>query len=190
MRKVLDRIYSGQMIVAATFVVGILVVVSAQVALNFLDRFLILLGWEPTGLFVPSYAEITGFLRGAAGWLALAYTFRVGNHVRVSLFISNITGRKRAVVECLCISIALVLMTVLTVQVLDLTIESFVYKDYSHGIVPIPIWIFQFLMLLGLMAMCLALLDDFYGVVRGREPSYGLEDRFAYSPDKTADGSN
>ena len=83
MRKALDRVYEGSCVIAALFVLGILVVVLLQVGATMLDKVMVWLTGEPIGWFVPSYAEFTGYFRGVSGWLALAFTFQAGNHIRV-----------------------------------------------------------------------------------------------------------
>lgn len=170
-------LFSATCVAGAACIFSIFVVVMVQVFVTVLDKVLVLLGGEPLGLFIPSYAEMTGFLRGASCWLALACTFQFGNHVRVTLLTHGLGGRSRRWVEAICLLIALALVAVLTQDMAVLTMESLEFGDRSYGMLGIPLWLPQGVMTLGLTVMALAIVYDLGLVLRGSEPTYGFGER-------------
>jgi len=55
----------------------------------------------------------------------------------------------------------------------QMTIESYQIGERTAGLLPIPLWLPQIGMSLGLIVMTLALLDDLVLAVGGRTPVYG-----------------
>ncbi|MFQ5774222.1 MAG: TRAP transporter small permease [Kiloniellaceae bacterium] len=172
MRKSLDLLYQGSGALAALFLVAICGVVLLQVGANLIDKVVGWAGGEPPGLLVPSYAEFTGFFLAASSFLALAYTLRAGGHIRVSLFIQNLSGRRRRGMELWCLLMAGLLCGYFTVFLIRLVLESLEFGDLSPGMVPVPLWIPQTAMALGLIVLTIALIDEFVRVLRGGRPSY------------------
>ena len=54
----------------------------------------------------------------------------------------------------------------------NLVYESYVFGDLAVGMVPLPLWIPQFLMALGSVVLFTELVDDLVQVLSGRAPSY------------------
>ena len=50
--------------------------------------------------------------------------------------------------------------------------ESYIFEEVSHGYIPVPIWIPQVPVALGMIALNIAILDDLVAVIRKRTPSY------------------
>lgn len=175
MRRFLDLLYRGSGALAAFFVAAIAAVTLLQVGANFLNA---LTGWltgQPGTLLVPSYAEFGGFFLAAASFLALAYTLRTGGHIRVSLVIQHLTSSRRRAVEVWCLGAAAALSAYFAYYTVSLALESLEFGDVSFGMVPVPLWIPQMVMALGLVILTVALVDDLVGVLAGRDPSYGLK---------------
>jgi len=172
MRKYLDGLYLLGCWLAACCLCLICLLVVSQVALNLLDRLSMLLAGSAIGLTIPSYADFTGFLLAAASFLSLAYTFRQGSHIRVILLIDNMPRKMRRFAEIWSVGFCLAIALYFTWYTASLTHESYVYHDLSSGMVAVPIWIPQAAMLLGLILLCLALLDDFVMIVARKTPSY------------------
>ncbi len=190
MRKALDRVYEGSCVIAALFVLGILVVVLLQVGATMLDKVMVWLTGEPIGWFVPSYAEFTGYFRGVSGWLALAFTFQAGNHIRVSLVIRNMHGLPRQAIELFCVTLTLLLVGFFSYQAVLLTMQHYKFGDVDSGSVAIPLWLPQTAMAAGLIIMTAALAGELWTLLKGKEPSYGYRDKFAYSPGETEDDAD
>ncbi len=174
MRRILDGLYLGSGILAAAFLVAICTIVLLQVGANVIDKVVKWVFGTPIGLVIPSYAEFAGFFLAATSFLALTYTLRYGAHIRVTLVIQHISGRRRRWLELWCIALAGSLAGYFAFYTIGLVLESYRFGDVSFGIVAVPLWIPQTAMALGLVILTIALVDEFVGVVTGRQASYRL----------------
>jgi len=172
LRRCLDLLYRGSGALAAAFLLAICVIVLAQVGLNLLDEIASWLTGQPIGLVIPSYAEFAGFFLAASSFLALAYTLRAGGHIRVSLVLQHLSARAQRLTELWCIAVAALLAGYFAFFTILLVIDSFSYEDLSVGLVPVPLWIPQSAVALGLMVLTTALVDEFVQVLAGRRASY------------------
>ncbi|NUB24536.1 TRAP transporter small permease, partial [Azospirillum brasilense] len=55
---------------------------------------------------------------------------------------------------------------------LRMTYDSYDFGDLGQGVLPIPLWIPQAAMGVGLVILVIAFLDDLLAVIQGREASY------------------
>ena len=172
MRRFLDRLYLISGWLAAGFIAAICLLVVVQVCLNLIDRISTIVTGTAIGLTIPSYADFTGFFLASASFLALAYTFRQGGHIRVTLLISHLPGKIAALLEFWCISAATAISCYFTWYTAVLVWESYDFHDLSPGMIAVPLWIPQSGMLLGLAILSLALIDDLVCYLMGRQPSY------------------
>ena len=172
MRGALDLLYRASGILAAAFLAAIFLVVLLQVVANLIDEIAEWVVGEPIGLVVPSYAEFAGFFLAASSFLALAYTLRAGGHIRVSLIVQHLVGARRRLVELWCSGAAASLSAYFAYFTIRLVHESFEFEDMSFGMIPIPLWLPQTGMALGLVILTIALIDEFVCVLKGKEPSY------------------
>ena len=172
MRKFLDSLYLASGWVAAIFIGAICTLVVAQVCLNLIDRISGLMTGTAIGLTIPSYADFTGFFLAAASFLALAHTLRQGSHIRVTLLISHLPGRIARLLEFWCILVAAAISIFFSWYTAILVKESYEFHDLSPGLIAVPLWIPQTAMLMGLIILSIALVDEFIGLLHGRPPSY------------------
>ncbi len=172
MRTILDTLYRVSGAVAAFCLVAICLIVVAQVGGRIIDGIATLITGERIGLLVPSAAEFSGFFLAAASFLALAYTFRADGHIRVSLLITRLSGRPRHWIEVWCLAFAIALAGFFTWHTILLVADSMEYGEVSYGMIPVPLWIPQSFMALGLIVLTIALVDDMARVLRGEKPSY------------------
>ncbi|MBN2568736.1 MAG: TRAP transporter small permease [Deltaproteobacteria bacterium] len=172
MRRYLDFLYKASGCFGACCIAAICLLVVCQVMLNLIDRISALLTGSAIGLTIPSYADFTGFLLAAASFIVLAYSLREGAHIRVSLIISHLPEKLHRPVEIWCILFGLSISLYFTWYMAKLTHESFTYNDLSPGMIAVPIWIPQTALLLGLIILSIALMDELITVLRGKVPSY------------------
>ncbi|NJN40357.1 MAG: TRAP transporter small permease [Gammaproteobacteria bacterium] len=172
MRANLDWLYRASGALAAFFLVAICVVVLLQVGANLIDAVIKAFGGEPIGLVIPSYAEFTGFFLAASSFLALAYTLRAGGHIRVELVLQRLGKGPRRFAEFWCVAAGAAVSMYFTWYSTSLVFESIEFGDLSPGIVPVPIWIPQAAMALGLAVLAIALIDELVSLMRGGEPRY------------------
>lgn len=176
MRALLDWLYRASGAVAALFLVAICVVVLLQVGANLIDALIKAFGGEPIGLVIPSYAEFAGFFLAASSFLALAYTLRAGAHIRVELVLQRFGPRARHAAELWCVAVSAAISAYFTWYTVDLVLESIEFGDLSPGIVPVPLWIPQAAMAIGLAVLAIALLDELVSLLRGNAPRYMQSD--------------
>ena len=172
MRRWLDKVYKTSGWLAAGCIALICLLVVVQVFMNLLDRLSALVSGSAIGLTIPSYADFTGFLLAAASFLALAYSLREGAHIRVILVVDRLPKSAKRGVEIWCLGFAATVSAYFTWYTGKLTFESYMYHDLSSGMIAVPIWIPQAVMLYGLIVLCVALFDELVIVIRGGTPAY------------------
>jgi TRAP-type C4-dicarboxylate transport system permease small subunit len=156
MRGFLDRLYSAAGYAAAFFMVMTLLMVVAGIA----DRALAL-GWRGTDMYA-------GYAMAACGFLALAHTFKRGEHIRVSLLLQAASPRVKRALEIWSLFAAGTLAAALAFYAVKLTWQSWDFHDVSTGNDATPLWIPQIGMALGAIVLFIALLDDFILELRGK----------------------
>lgn len=172
LRHGLNKLYLASGWLAAACIAIICLLVLCQVCLNAVDRISGLLTGSAIGLTIPSYADFTGFFLAAASFLALAYTLREGGHIRVTLILTRLNAKLRHVFEiwsllfCSTVAVYFSWYTFLLIR------ESYEYNDLSSGMIAVPIWIPQSTMLVGLIVLSIALIDELCSTILGNKPGY------------------
>lgn len=152
MRTILDRIYLAAGWISAFTILAIAVLISAQIFLNFATRVFGL----PLPSTIPSYADFSGFMLAAATFLAMPYTFRTGGHIKVSLVTARLSVRARLAAEVVALIAATALTAFAVYNIWVLIAESIHFGDVSNGTIPIPLWIPQTAMGIGMTLLCIA----------------------------------
>lgn len=155
LRRTLDALYFASAVLAALLLAGIGALILAQIVGRFF------------GVLVPSANEISGFFLAASTFLGLAYSFRRGAHIRVSLLVSRLPERSRTVATAAATAVATALSGYFTWFTFRLTSESWRYNDLSDGLIGVPLWIPQGAMCLGLAMLTVAALDELVTILRG-----------------------
>ena len=156
MRKTLDTLYDGAAWLAALFMVGLL----AMVLLSIVSR---LLHFHVAG--TDAYA---GYLMAASGFLALAHTLKRGEHIRVTLLLSALSGHARRALELWALFAAALLAGLAAYYSGRLTWQSHAFNDISTGNDATPLWIPQLSMAIGSLILLVALVDEFVLEWRGQ----------------------
>ncbi|MEQ8604737.1 MAG: TRAP transporter small permease [Marivibrio sp.] len=172
MRRALDRLYEVSGLIAAFFLILICTVVTAQVVLNTIDRIAGLLTGSAIGLVIPSYSTFAGLFLAASTFFALPYAFRRGAHIRVSLVLQALPPTAQRGCDVAAALIATLFSAFFTWYMGGLVQESLQFGDVTSGIVPVPLWIPQSAMTLGLAILTIACLDDFLTLMRGGEAAF------------------
>ncbi len=160
MEKLLDKLFLACGGLAAIFLVGICVLVLAQV----IGRLL--------GIAIPSADEFAGYCLSASSFLALSYAMRQSSHIRVTLLIDCLPPGRRRLTEVLCVTGGLALSAYLTWFTAEMVWFSVSFGDLTQGLVPIPLWIPQSGMLIGIAMLTLAFAVDMSRLLRGLDPVY------------------
>lgn len=169
MRRLLDGLYRLGGAAAALCVLAILLLmVGASVGR--------LMQWR-----VSWVNDVVAWLCAAAAFLGMAYSFRNGDFVRVTLLIEAVAAPVRRSLELLSLTVATVAIGYLAWWAARFTWESWEFNDIAGNMVPIPIWIPQMSFVVGALLFLVAVVDELVAVLRGNKPSYlaRVEERHA-----------
>ena len=169
MRYILDRLYQISGYLAAFFMVMIALTIIGQICGRFI------------GIAIDS-TETAGFSMAGMTFFGLAYTFRQGEHIRVTLFLRFVSGSARKILELFTIGFCIVFVGYLTYWAFDFVYFSHKFEEISQGLLAIPFWIPRLSMAIGSLVFLIALIDEFWAVLRGGKPSYEVNASSAFGP--------
>jgi TRAP-type C4-dicarboxylate transport system permease small subunit len=172
MRPVLTGLYKLSGALAAFCIFAIVAIVFAQVCLNLVDKIASVTTGSAIGLTIPSYSDFTGFLLAASSFLGLAYTLREGGHIRVTLVTGLMADRPQRIIETLVVALAVVMAGYGTWYMGLLVYESYEFGDRTSGMVSLPLWAVQVPVLLGLVVLTIAFIDELICALMGLPASY------------------
>tara|TARA_E500000331_G_C17067375_1_gene630998 strand:- start:283 stop:774 length:492 start_codon:yes stop_codon:yes gene_type:complete len=95
------------------------------------------------GFYIRGLAEYSGYCMASASFLALAYTFVEGGHIRITLFLEKLSGTKKNFIEIWCLSLASFFSGFLSFYFIKMLIISYKFQERSEGADEILIWIPQ-----------------------------------------------
>lgn len=144
----LEKLYRAFGYLAALSIFVMLVVIVIQVVLR----------WS--GMTFPGATNYAGYLMGTSTFLALAYTFHEGGHIRVGLLVERL-GRFRPIGELWCLLVASGIAGFITWHTFDAAYWSYQFGDVSSGQDAMPLWLPQSLLAIGSSAFTLSILDHF-----------------------------
>jgi TRAP-type C4-dicarboxylate transport system permease small subunit len=153
-RTLLDPLYKALGALGALFILATLVIE----VVNIVGREI---GYSMAG--IDAYA---GYTLAAGSFLALAAALRHGDHIRVTLLIQRLTGRRRWWIEVFCLAVATFLSGYFAWFAGRLVWGSYLYHDVSQNVDATPLWIPQLSMAIGLAAMFLAFLEELIETLR------------------------
>jgi TRAP-type C4-dicarboxylate transport system permease small subunit len=157
MRRFLVSLYAACGGLAAVFLVGVCV------------SSLYSMGGSLFGYVARSADDFGGFCMAASSFLALAYTFGSGEHIRVTLFLEKLHGAPRRAMELWCLAAGAFLSGYFAFYSIKMTYLSWQFGELSQGLIPIPMWIPQTGMALGTTVLFVAMVEKLVAVARGGE---------------------
>jgi TRAP-type C4-dicarboxylate transport system permease small subunit len=160
MRRFLDTLYALSAGLAALSLLGIFLVMMAQVVLRELNRQL------------PGADDLSAYLCVATTFFALAATFKRGELIRVGMLIERLGPGARRVQEVAILTLAAVAMGYVLYWTVQDVMFSHEIEEVAQGTVAFPIWIPKLAVPLGSGLLLVAVLDELAGVLGGRRPSY------------------
>ncbi len=155
MRRLLDGLYDGAAWLAALFLVGLL----GMVLLSIVSRQL--------HFHVPGTDAYAGYLMAGSGFLALAHTLKRGEHIRVTLLLSHVSGGVRRGLELWSLGAAVALSALFAFYSVRLAWNSHLFNDISTSNDATPLWIPQLGMAVGTVILCIAFIDEWVLELRG-----------------------
>jgi TRAP-type C4-dicarboxylate transport system permease small subunit len=153
LRRTLDLFYNGcgvlagiGLILMAALVVGQIVVRLANISLT----------WT---------AEFAGYAMAASSFLGLAYTFNSGGHIRVSMLHNSLPQAGQRWLDALCLLAGSAIVGYFAWHTAVLTWQSYAFNEMGPGSFAVPLWIPQVSMLVGILAMSVALIDNLFRLI-------------------------
>jgi len=160
LRRFLDRLYAASGALAAACLAGIAVVMLAQA------------GMREIGMLLRGADDIVGWLCAASAFLALGYTFRHGELVRVGLIIDRLPGAGRRRAELVALGLAVLVAGYILWAAAGFVYQSWQFEEVAQGLIQIPIWMPQMSFVAGALVLFVALLDEFVVLAAGGTPAY------------------
>jgi len=169
LRRALDGLYVLGGVLAALCVLAILVLMIGASVGRYLN-------WR-----VSWINDVVSWLCAAAAFLGMAYSFRNGDFVRVTLLLESVSPAVRRWLELVSLGVASVAIAYLGFWAARFTYQSWEFNDIAGNMVAIPIWIPQMSFVVGSAILVIAVLDECVCVLRGAKPSYvaRVEERHA-----------
>lgn len=125
------------------------------------------------GLLVGS-EDIATFSMVGLAFLGLPSVYRLGMHIRVETIVSRLPKAAQQWANMVCVLVAIAVCLVLIYFSAVLVADSWRYGDTSFGLLPIPLWIPQLPIPIGLALLTLALLDDLVQLARKQPASFQM----------------
>lgn len=160
MRNLLDRVYLASGYLAGLSIIVITLLILAQIVGRLM------------GFIVPSVEDFSGYSLAAATFLGLAYTFHEGGHIRVSLAIRSLSPNLRHWQEIAILTVGVLLTLFMTYYTFYMVYESYIFEEVSYGYIPVPLWIPQVPVALGMLLFFIAMLDALVCLVRRQPVAY------------------
>ena len=155
LRRGLDALYDGAAALAALFMVLLLVMVMLSIAGRQLH------------FNIPGIDAYAGYMMAATGFLALAHTLKRGEHIRVTLLLSALTGGARRAFEIWSLFAAALLASLAAFYSAKLAWQSYTFHDISTSNDATPLWLPQLTMALGTLVLAIAFIDELILELRG-----------------------
>ncbi|MCP5370949.1 MAG: TRAP transporter small permease subunit [Hyphomicrobiales bacterium] len=152
-RSFLDGLYFACGVVAALFLIAILVLIVLQMVAR----------W--TGEVFPGAPDYAGYCMAAASFFAFAHALNRGAHIRVSMLLNAVRPGFRRALEVWCFAIATGLGWYLVYYATKATYWSWKFNDISQGQDATPLWIPQSGMVAGSVVLAIALTDHLIHVL-------------------------
>jgi TRAP-type C4-dicarboxylate transport system permease small subunit len=158
LRRILDALFMGGAVLAGFSMVALLVAVCLQIAGGIF------------GFYLRGTDAFAGYFMAASIFLALPYTLRAGDHIRVTLLLQRLEGRARRALELFCLVLAVLLAGFFAWASIHQSWLSWQFNDISQSDDRMPLWIPQLGMAAGTAMLCLAFLEALVDELRGRTP--------------------
>ncbi|MCE8009662.1 TRAP transporter small permease subunit [Aestuariivita sp.] len=153
----LDAVYRAAGALAGVFLVAICVIVTAQIVARQFET------------IIPSADQFAGFCLAATSFLGLAYSFRSGSHIRVTLFVQLLSGTGGRIMLILALAMAAWITGLLAWHTLYMVVQNASRGELTSGLVPVPLWIPQMGMAIGVTLFAVAILEDLVSAILGRD---------------------
>jgi len=160
LRRVLDFLYAAAGGLAALSLLGIFLLMMAQMAAR------------EIGVQVPGTDDLAAYLCVATTFFALAATFKRGELIRVGMAIEKLGPVAQRVAEILALLLAVLVVGTIVYWTAQDALFSWEIEEVAQGTVPFLVWIPKLAMPLGAGLLLVAILDELARVIAGLKPAY------------------
>jgi len=157
MRALLDSLYRLAGTLAAVSMIGVLACVLTSIISRQVD------------VHIPGLDAYAGYFMAGAGFLALASTFKHGEHIRVTLLLNALATRSKRRLDIFALLVSCLLAGALAWFSARLVRDSWLFNDISTGNDATPLWMPQIAMAVGCLLFLVALIDETVSRLRGIE---------------------
>ncbi len=147
MRAALSYLYRGCGALAGMFLIAIAVLILLQAAGRWF------------GFSVQGASDYAGYSMASASFLAMAYTFGHGGHIRVTILLQRLHGRARRLMEFWCLGAATFLSGYVAFFSIKMVKVSYEIGDISQAADATPLWIPQIGMAVGSTVLAIAIAE-------------------------------
>jgi TRAP-type C4-dicarboxylate transport system permease small subunit len=155
MRRCLDGLYGAGGRLGGPCTIGVLVSVLAAIIARQLS------------MNIPGTDAYAGYFMAAAGFLALASTFKHGEHIRVTLLLNSLKPAAGRKLDIFALAVGCLLASAFAFFSIKLTYDSWQFNDISTSNDATPLWIPQLSMAVGTVLFLVALIDELIRRSRG-----------------------
>lgn len=146
-RMFLDRLYRASGYSASAAIIFLLIAIIIQMCSRVM-------------MFTFDAVELAGYLLAQATFLGLAYTLQHDAHIRVSALLDLLPLRWGQLCEIWSCALGSGLTWYLTFEVTKLFLFSYEFESMAQGSMPIPLWMPQMGMMIGIAVFAIALSDS------------------------------
>jgi TRAP-type C4-dicarboxylate transport system permease small subunit len=142
------------------FLVAICVIVTAQIVARQFQT------------IIPSADQFAGFCLAATSFLGLAYSFRSGSHIRVTLFTQALSGLPARLMVILALAVAASISGLLAWETVKMVLQNAARGEVTTGLVPVRLWIPQLGTAAGVTLFAVAIVEDLIAAILGRPVTF------------------
>jgi TRAP-type C4-dicarboxylate transport system permease small subunit len=161
LRTSLDWLYRISGVLAALCLIGILVMIVAQMVARWI------------GDIFPGAPQYAGYLMAAASFLAFANALNSGAHIRVSILLNAVPAKVKWVLEVWCFGIATATSAYFVYYAYWFVYWSWRFNEVSQAQDASPLWIPQSVMVIGGAFLLIAFVDNLISVLFKGDHSLG-----------------
>jgi len=155
MRRLLDGLYGLAAGLAGLCTIGVLLSVLAGILAR------------QVGMNIPGTDAYAGYFMAAAGFLALASTFKHGEHIRVTLLLNALRPAGSRRLDIFSLAVGCMLAFAFMYYSIKLAHDSWAFNDVSTSNDATPLWIPQLAMAVGTLLFFIALVDELVRRLKG-----------------------
>jgi TRAP-type C4-dicarboxylate transport system permease small subunit len=161
-RRALDLLYEASGAFAALSLAGICVMMLGQAFAREVE------------LLIRGADDIVAWLTAACTFFALGHTFRAGELVRMGLVIDMLGSAARRRAELVALAVTALFVGYMAWAAASFVYDSWKFEEVAQGLIKIPIWIPQLSLVLGVLILLVAVLDELVAVLRHQKPAYQI----------------